>query len=116
MQTSGSTHVSRAWNELTAGLASFCIGSAGLMTTIDWDDLATRFRIAEQVGLHRYNELYLEHRRHSVIAVVGGHEIRPISTRFGRLFAVGDTGWAFSAQAQAEAYASKHPRNDRAPL
>jgi hypothetical protein len=72
------------------------------MTTINWDDLAARFRLAKQVGLHRYNELYLEHRRRSVIAAVGGHEIRPVSTRFGRLFAVGDTGWTFSTQAQAE--------------
>jgi hypothetical protein len=41
------------------------------MTTINWDDLAARLRLAEQVGLHRYNELYLEHRRRSVIATVG---------------------------------------------
>jgi hypothetical protein len=80
------------------------------MTTIDWDDFAARFRLAEQVGLHRYNGLYLEHRQRSVIAAVGGHEIRSVSTRFGRLFAVGDSGWAFSTQAQAEAYARKHPR------
>jgi hypothetical protein len=86
------------------------------MTTIDWDDLAARFRLAEQVGLHRYNELHLAYRRRSVIAAVGGHDIRPINTRFGRLFSVGDTGRAFSTQAQAEAYARKHPlRSSGAP-
>jgi hypothetical protein len=46
----------------------------------------------------------------AVIAAVSGYEIRSVSTRFGRLFAVGDSGWAFSTQAQAEAYARKHPR------
>lgn len=39
------------------------------------------------------------------VATVNGHAIRPVSTRFGRLFQVGKTGRAFSTQPEAEAFA-----------
>jgi hypothetical protein len=44
-----------------------------------------------------------------VLATVGGHAIRPVQTRFGRLFAVGATGKAFSTRDQAEAFANSNP-------
>jgi hypothetical protein len=79
--------------------------------TINWDDPEARFRLIERVGVDRYNELYAEYWRRSVVATVAGHEIRPVtSERFGRLFVVGDTGRAFSILPQAETYARKNPR------
>jgi hypothetical protein len=45
-----------------------------------------------------------------------GHAIRPVnSSRFGRLFLVGETGRAFSKLAQAETHARKHPKETPAP-
>jgi hypothetical protein len=75
------------------------------MTTINWDDLAARFRLAEQVGLDRYNELYLEHRRRSVIATLADMKSGRSARALADCSPSGDTGWTFSTQAQAEAYA-----------
>jgi hypothetical protein len=78
---------------------------------IDWNDPEARFRLIEQVGPDEYNRLHAEHLRRSTVAIVGGHAIRPVnSSRFGRLFVVGDTGRAFSILPQAETYARKNPR------
>jgi hypothetical protein len=75
---------------------------------IDWNDPTARFALIERVGLRRYNELHTER---IVVATVGGHAIRPVnSSRFGRLFVVGDTGRAFRRQQAAEAYARKNSR------
>jgi hypothetical protein len=78
---------------------------------IDWNDPTARFRLIEQIWLHRFNELHTEHLRRSTVATIGGHAIRPVnSERFGRMFVVGDTGRAFSKLPQAEIYARKRPR------
>jgi hypothetical protein len=78
---------------------------------IDWNDPTAHFALIERVGPRRYNELHTEHLRRIVVATVGGHPIRPVnSSRFGRLFVVGDTGRAFSILPQAETYARKNPR------
>jgi hypothetical protein len=78
--------------------------------TIDWIDISAHFRLAEAVGLHRYEELLAEHVRRITVATIAGHAIRVTqSERFGRLFAVGCTGRAFTKLEQAEAYARKHP-------
>ena len=72
---------------------------------MDWNDPAARARLIESVGIEEYNRQFEAHRARSVIATVNGHAIRPVQSRFGRLFAVGDTGRAFSTRDQAEAYA-----------
>jgi hypothetical protein len=78
---------------------------------INWNDPTARFRLIEQIGLHRFNELHADYLRRSTVATVAGHAIRPVnSERFGRLFVVCDTGRAFSTLPQAETYASKNPR------
>jgi hypothetical protein len=78
---------------------------------INWNDPAARFRLIEEVGPKRYNELKAEHMRASTVSTAGGHAIRMVhSSRFGRLFLVGETGRAFSKLAQAETHASKHPK------
>jgi hypothetical protein len=78
---------------------------------INWDDPEARFRLIERVGVDEYTRLYFEHMRRSTVVTVGGHDIRSINTgRFGWLFVVGDTGRAFSTQAQAETYVRKNPK------
>ena len=78
---------------------------------MNWDDPAARAELIERVGPDEYNRLFEEHRKASVLAVVGGHEIRPAySFRFGNLFMVGNTGVAFSYREDAEKYARENPR------
>lgn len=76
---------------------------------MNWDDPAARAHLIERVGADEYNRLFAEHRRASVVATVNGHAIRPIGSRFGRLYQVGDTGSAFTTQAAAEKHAEGLP-------
>ena len=77
--------------------------------TTNWDDPASRLDLIERVGASEYRRLFDEHQKQSVIVTVCGHEIRPVATRFGRLYSVGSTGRAFSTQGEAETYARCHP-------
>jgi hypothetical protein len=86
------------------------VRTVGTTMPIDWNDPTARFALIERVGPRRYKELHIEHLRRIVVATVGGHAIRPNSSRFGRLFVVGDTGRAFRRQQAAEAYARKNSR------
>jgi hypothetical protein len=43
--------------------------------------------------------------RRQTVAIVNGHGIRTIASRFGRLFMVEGTDRAFSTQAEAETFA-----------
>lgn len=72
---------------------------------VDFTDPASRLRHIEAVGPAAYNRDLAEHRRRSTIATINGHAIRPVPSRFGRLYMVGDTGRAFATQAEAEAFA-----------
>lgn len=76
---------------------------------MNWDDPAARLALAESVGPDEYNRRVLEHIKKSTILTVNGHGIRPVSSRFGRLFMVGKTGRAFSTMVEAEDYAGKIP-------
>lgn len=76
---------------------------------MDWDDPAERSALIERVGPQEYNRQFAEHRKSSVISTVAGHEIRPVGSRFGRLFAVGGTDRAFATQKEAEQYAKDNP-------
>lgn len=81
------------------------------MSGINWDNPAARLALIERVGTAEYNRLMAEYREKSIVARTGGHAIRPVSTRYGRLFAVGDTGRAFSTMAEAEEYAKANAIN-----
>lgn len=72
---------------------------------MDWGDPAARAALIESVGPAAYNKAFDEHRRKSTIARVNGHDIRPIGTRFGRLFQVGETGVAYRTMEEAETFA-----------
>jgi hypothetical protein len=73
---------------------------------MNWDDPAERARLIERVGAAEYARQFEAHRIASTVATVNGHGIRPIATRFGRLFMVGTTGRAFSTLAEAETFAA----------
>lgn len=76
---------------------------------MDWDDPAERFRLADRVGPDEYNRLFQEHMKASVVANVNGYDIRPIGSRFGRVFMVDGTNTGYLKQADAEAFAAKQP-------
>lgn len=76
--------------------------------TIDWDDPAARARLIETVGPEQYAKLQQQHFDASIVATVAGHSIRPVMTRFGRLYQVGLSGTAFRSLAEAEAYAREN--------
>lgn len=73
----------------------------------NWDDPADRARLIERVGIAEYNRLHAEHVRRSAVACVTGYRIRPVASRFGRLFMVDGTGTAFASQQEAEDFARK---------
>ena len=79
---------------------------------INWDDPEERARLAERIGLKAYNEALDKHIKQSTVATVGGHAIRPVQSRFGQLWQVGNTGHLFSTRRQAEAYAWTYPAED----
>lgn len=72
---------------------------------MNWDDPAERLALAERVGHEEYHRQLKQHLDASVVSRVGGHAIRPVNTRFGRLFHVGETDKAFGTQDEAEQYA-----------
>lgn len=76
---------------------------------MNWDDPAERLALAERVGHDEYNRQLREHLAATVVSRVGGHDIRPVNTRFGQLFHVGKTESAFRTQDEAEQYALDNP-------
>ena len=72
---------------------------------MNWNDPAERARLIDRVGPQEYERLFAEHRKASTMKTVNGHAIRPVQTRFGRLYAVGNTGKAFDTMPQAVAFA-----------
>ena len=74
-----------------------------------------RLAAAESLGPDGYNAAMEAHHKASEIATVNGYGIRPVSSRFGRLFMVVGTDAAFSTQAAAEAHAKSLPRHRAAP-
>ena len=82
---------------------------AGKNNSINWDDSEERARLVEEIGLNAYNEAIAEHIKQSTVATVAGHSIRPVGSRFGKLWQVGNTGCAFSTREQAETYARANP-------
>lgn len=79
------------------------------MSGIDWDDPAARAGLIERVGVAEYNRLHAQHRRDNIVATVNGYDIRPVNSRFGRIFMVDGSGKAFAEQAEAEAHARSLP-------
>ena len=78
-------------------------------TAINWDDPEERAKLIERIGLKAYNEAFTKHIEQTTVAIVAGHSIRSVKTRFGKLWQVGNTGRAFSTREQAETYARTNP-------
>ena len=76
---------------------------------MDWDNPAERLALIERIGTQAYNDALAEHVRQTTISTVGGHGIRAMRTRFGRLYQVMGTNKAFRTLEQAEAYAAANP-------
>lgn len=76
---------------------------------MNWDDPEARGKLIQQVGIEEYRRMFARHRAQSVICTVAGHEIRPVATRFGRLFHVGNTKIAFPTMPEARRYAEANP-------
>jgi len=74
---------------------------------IDWSDPAARDRLIERIGPDEYNRLHAEQMARSTVAIVNGHAIRKVQSRFGKLYQVDTTGAAFSAFEAAKTFASK---------
>ena len=74
---------------------------------IDWDDPVARARLSERLGHEAYNTAQAEHIEQTVVATVNGYKIRPVQTRFGRLFFIMGMNIAFPTLAEAEAHAAK---------
>ena len=72
---------------------------------MNWDDPAARLALVESVGTKEYNRLITEHLQR--------HLIRPVSTRFGTVYAVRGTTMAFSTEAEAQKYAAENPEVTR---
>jgi hypothetical protein len=66
------------------------------MSEIDWNDPTARFHLLESVGIEEYNK--------RINAYIDDNPIRPVSSRFGTLYAVGRTGTAFRSRMEAEAF------------
>jgi hypothetical protein len=64
------------------------------MEQIDWDDPEQRARLVERVGPVEYERLLRKHFTNSTVTVVNGHRIRPVMSRFGRLYQIGKTRYA----------------------
>lgn len=96
--------ISYIWIRLDHGLRA--------MIHVDWDDPASRARLIERVGLYEYNRLHDEQFRSSTIMRPNGYSIRPVVSRFGKLYMVDAGGKAtrgFRTIAEAEAYAKTLP-------
>ncbi len=76
---------------------------------MDWNDPAARLALLEQAGVEGYSRQLAQHHQRTVIDVVCGHELRPVTTQFGRLIAVGDTGTAFRTLTEASRHAMAYP-------
>ncbi|MDW9600168.1 hypothetical protein GOA86_17580 [Sinorhizobium meliloti] len=73
---------------------------------MNWNDPAARLALIEAVGPEEYNRRIKVHFDEMTVKVVNGHAIRIVeSSRFGKLYMVGDTGSAFAKLDQAETYA-----------
>lgn len=59
---------------------------------MDWDDPADRCRLALRVGPEEYNRLHKAHMDATVVDTVNGHRIRPVSSRFGRIYIIDGAG------------------------
>jgi hypothetical protein len=77
---------------------------------VSWDFSSPEGRASAVEALgQRYSEEFAKWRESQVIETVCGHKISPVSSRFGLLYHVGDTGRAFVKLEDARGYAEDNP-------
>lgn len=80
---------------------------------IDWSDPQARAELIEEVGSERYNQLFEKHRRLSTICRIGGHGIRAVRTRFGRIYVIEDgDACGFATLGEAIRWCRNNPSGD----
>lgn len=67
-----------------------------MTTSYDFDTPEGRLAAITELGIDGYNAAMAAHIADTCIETVNGYGIRPVSTRFGRLFAVDGTTYASS--------------------
>lgn len=76
---------------------------------MNWDDPADRYELANRVSATEYDRLFQEHLAFTTLETINGHGIRPVHTRFGRLYQVLGTDKAFLTIEEARSYAQETP-------
>lgn len=75
----------------------------------NFSDPTSRLNLLESVGPDEYNRLLKAHLEASRVDMVNGYGIRPVASRFGRLFMVEGTGRAWSTLEDARRFALAQP-------
>lgn len=76
-----------------------------MTTSHDFDTPEGRLAAITELGIERYNAAMAAHIADTCIESVNGYGIRPVSTRFGRLYAVVGTTYAGSTLDAARRHA-----------
>ena len=76
---------------------------------MDWNNPEDRAALADRVGPTAYNAAHAAHVAATTVETVNGYGIRPVSTRFGRLFAVDGTADAYTTLEAARTHAAGLP-------
>jgi hypothetical protein len=92
---------------LRAGLAATTVRRPDM----DWDSPEQRYALINRVGINEYNRLILRHFEDSRVATVNGYGIRPVGSRFGRIFMVEGTNKGYSTLEAAKEYAASLPES-----
>ena len=77
---------------------------------MNWDDPVARYNHIESVGIDQYNRDIKQHFIDSTIEIVNGYRIRPVGSRFGRLFFVHGSNSGFLKIEQARDHANSLPK------
>jgi hypothetical protein len=76
---------------------------------MDWDDPVARYHLVERVGPAEYNRHIQQHFVDSTVSIVNGYRIRPVGSRFGRVFVIDGANRGYLKLEESEAYARTLP-------
>jgi hypothetical protein len=76
---------------------------------MNWDSPEDRYHLLNSVGVEEYNRRIQQHFKDSRVATVNGYGIRPVGSRFGRIFMIEGTTRGYGTLEEAKAYAATLP-------
>jgi hypothetical protein len=82
---------------------------------MNWDDPTARYHLIESVGIDEYNRRIQKHFDDSVVSVVNGYRIRPVGSRWGRIYFITDANIGFLKLEESEAHAATLPPYKETP-